>query len=119
MSVKTFIVETASIKAGYAIKNGSAEKGVVAGTADSVNLGISKGNVASEESFAVGDQIDVALIGEVCLAVAGGTVTKGLKLMSDANGKMVDGSGGTNPFAVALENAVAGETLHVVITATG
>ncbi len=119
MAVKTFLVETAAIKAGYAIKNGAAEKGVVIGSDDSANLGVAKGNVAAEESFAVGEQIDVALIGEEVLCIAGGAITKGLKCKSDANGKFADVGAGTNPTVLALEAAAADETFVAVVIAQG
>lgn len=115
--VKTRVIETAAIKAGYAVKKGSAEKGVVVATTDSENIGILKGNSITEE-FAVGAHAGVALVGEVCLAILGQTVTAGQNLSSASDGRMnVMGSSLiTQRIAVALDSGFPSEAIEVVVT---
>jgi len=118
MSCKTGVVETAAIKAGYCVKKGSAEKGIVIGTADANCLGITKGNVAQEESFAVGEHASYAMIGEVTLAILGTTATAGQFLGSDSAGKLAVMGVSTlaKRVAIALDNGYPDEAIEVVVT---
>ena len=119
MAKITFIGEGGAIGAGKAVKDGTAELGVVVGTDDSANLGVAIGNVEAGESFAVGEQIGVAMLGEEVPCLAGGTVTKGMKCKSNASGTFEDVGAGSNPSVLALENAVSGEVFRGLVIANG
>lgn len=118
MSIKTGVVETAAIKAGYCVKKGSAEKGVVIATANADCLGVSKGNVNQEESFAVGEHLSFAMIGEVTLAVLGTTVTAGQFVGADSAGKIAVMGVSTQAkrVGIALANGYPGEAVEIVVT---
>lgn len=117
----TGIVETTAIKAGYCVKKGTAERGVVIAGAGEKCIGITKGNVVAEESFAVGEQVGVNVDG-FGIGIAGATITAFQDLKSDSAGKLIPiTTGGTSisavqRVAIARENALAGQSFRLRVT---
>lgn len=110
------VIETAAIKAGYCVKKGTANKGIVVATAGSQNLGILKGAVVEGESYAVGEHASFAMVGEVTLAILGATVTAGQSLMSASDGRLeVLGTSVQARAAVAIDGGVPGEAVEVLV----
>ena len=74
---------------------------------------------ASTLHAANGDQCRIFGDGDVCLLVAGGAITAGIQVKSDADGKgvVIATTGATlqNIGAVALEDAASGESFQVQI----
>ena len=117
----TGVVETSAIKAGYCVKKGTAEQGVVIGTAGAKCLGISNSDgVIGEESFAVGEHISIN-IGDIQLAIAGATILSGQDLKSTSAGTLEPiTDGGTSisavqRVAIAYSNAMSGEQVKVKV----
>jgi hypothetical protein len=78
--------EGGALTRGFGVQQGTAEdQAKVSGAATKV-LG-----VVDESTAAAGDPVGVVLFGE-CIAIAGGLVTAGMPLKTDANGKFVDAS---------------------------
>lgn len=86
---------------GKAVKY--ADGAIVLAGANEAVLGV--GIMTNDENIAVGADVDIQIkdIGLVC---AGGKITKGAELASDANGKFVAASAGY-VAAIALEDAAA------------
>jgi len=116
----TGIVETATVKAGYCVKKGTAEKGVVIAGAGEKCVGVTKGNVQAEESYAVGEQVGVNVSG-FGIGIAGSTILSLQDLKADSAGKLVPiTDGGTSisavqRVAVSLENALAGQSFRLMV----
>ena len=116
----TGIVETSAVKAGYCVKKGTAEKGVVIAGAGEKCIGITKGQVLAEESFAVAEQVGIN-VGGFGIAIAGSSILSYQDLKSDSAGKLVPiTAGGTSisaipRVAVSLENALAGQAFRIQV----
>jgi hypothetical protein len=98
------------------VKFGSSDREVVqAAAATDLIVGV----VISPEVRASGDRVDVALAGVVEVDM-GGTVTRGVKVTSDANGKGVAAApaGGTNNHVVgfAMVTTASGDIAEVMIS---
>ncbi len=116
----TGLVETASVKAGYCVKKGSAENGVVIAGAGEKCVGVTKGNVQAEEAFAVAEQVGIN-VGGFGIGIAGSTILSRQDLKADSAGKLVPiTDGGTSVSAVqrvsvSLENALAGQSFRMQV----
>lgn len=116
MATRTGVIEGAAIKAGLCVKKGTAEKGIVVATEGDQCLGILKGAVIEEESFAVAEHASFAMAGEVCLSIAGATITAGQSLMSTSTGTLKPlGTSVQARAAVALTGANPTENLEVLV----
>jgi hypothetical protein len=105
----------ASVTPNRLVKIGSADQTVILGTAATERfVGVSAQSITT----ASGDRVDV-VTGGVYEVVAGGSVTRGNPVTSDANGAGVAAapSAGTNNGIVgwALESAAAGDLFAVLI----
>lgn len=105
----------ASVTPNRLVKIGAADQTVILSTAASdKSIGVSAPLITT----ATGAVVDVA-IGGVAEVIAGGTVTRGDRITSDANGAGVTAApaAGTNNFVVgiALESAVSGDVFSVLL----
>ena len=73
--------------------------------------------LATTDAVAAGDEIDVQ-IKDIGYWMAGGTITKGAMLKTDATGKAVVAAAGDVVFAVALEDGTSGQPCKVMICHT-
>lgn len=106
----------AAIEAGRIVKFAAADNEVQkSAAATDISLG-----VAANENFDVasGETVDV-VVGGVCRVKAGGTITRGALLVSDANGKAVVAApaAGTNNQIIgrALAAAVLDDLVDVLV----
>lgn len=105
----------ASVTPNRLVKLGAADQTVILSTsASDKSIGVSSPLITA----ATGAVVDVA-IGGVAEVIAGGTVTRGDRITSDANGAGVTAApaAGTNNFVVgiALESAVSGDVFSVLL----
>ena len=105
----------ASVTPNRLVKLGAADQTVILSTAAAdKSIGVSSPNITTS----TGDRVDV-IVGGVAEVVSGGTVTRGDRITSDANGAGVTAApaAGTNNFCVgiALDSAVSGDIFSVLI----
>lgn len=109
---KTFTAE-AVIAKNTIVKLGTATDGVLPAVGNT-NFLI---GIATEAAAAIGDRIDVQVMG-IAEVIAGGNVTKGHEMTSDANAQAVEGTGATAKqyaIGVAFDSGVAGDVIPLMI----
>jgi hypothetical protein len=99
----------AIIPPGTAVKF-SASNTVVPSVGGDSMIGITVPQLTAQ----VGDRVDVVLIG-IADAAAGGVVTRGDLVTSDATGRMITAVAPARVLGKALESAVAGDIFPVVL----
>lgn len=65
--------------------------------------------------YCEGDSVDVYMTGERTEVEAGGTFSKGDAITANANGKAVKATSASNIIAVALDNAIEGDIVPVIV----
>jgi hypothetical protein len=101
---------------------------VIQNAADStISIGISQQGTkvaptdgASTLAASVDQQLEVHIIGDMCMLQLGGTVVVGDSLTSDADGKgVVQNAAADNVGAIALSSGVLDEKIFVLVTSPG
>ncbi len=87
------------------------EDGITTAQAKSDNLI----GIAGTLGYCEGDTADVYMTGERVEVVAGGAFSKGDMLTSDAQGKAVKADNTSNIVAIALDDAVEGDIVNVIV----
>ena len=100
---------TTTIAKGLLLKMGAADNSLVVTTATSEEI-IS----VTTEAVVSGDVSKCPLPGDVVMAKAGGTVTRGLRQMFVTGGKCTDVSGAVRTAGIALASAVDGDTFPLL-----
>ena len=95
---------------GKAVKFSSGQ--FVLGTAADAVVGIVP--ITNDQSLEQGDPIDIVWK-DMVLALAGGTITAGDVLASDANGALVKASVSGGTIGVAMEDAASGQYFHMIV----
>lgn len=121
MSVLNFVVETAAIGPGLAVKKGTAANGVVIAGAGEQSVGVSKQSTPeATDTTGVGDHVSVAAAGEKTKVLINGTLAMGADVAPDAAGKAVAiGSTAGNKYfrlGYLAEGGVAGELVDIIVT---
>lgn len=99
-----------SIAAGQPCKIGSADKTVIKATANTdIIVGISLVSAAADEQVPLQDD-------GIAKLQAGGTITRGDRVMWVATGKVVTATSGRPVIGYALESAVSGDWFAVQLT---
>lgn len=109
--IQAFLADGA-IALGKAVKVGSDNKHVAAGSANtSLCLGICQGAVTTAE-----DQVEIALPGGGAKALAGESISAGKMLVSHTDGSLVQANAsGDRIIAMAMEDASAGDIFAVEV----
>lgn len=97
---------------GKAIKFDSNGKLVLASTAGEAFMGV--GIVTNDEAIAAGQDIDVQ-VKDMGLGLAGGAISAGDALATDANGKLVTATAGDFAVGFALADATSGSYVRLQI----
>lgn len=104
----------APAKIDTAITSGYVVNFLQAGITD-VAIGVFK-RTSMEGTFALLDVVEVALFGgPVMWLLANATITPGLTVYQDTNGLVVGSGGGAKSRGIALDYAVAGQVLRVLL----
>ena len=82
---------------------------VLASVAGEAVMGV--GIITNSENLASGDDV-VVQIKDIGLAMAGGAITKGAEIATDANAKAVAATAGDFVIGIALEAAASGEMFY-------
>lgn len=85
----------------------------ISGTSTKAPPGISGSSTNHAEQ---GDPCEVFSIGDICLLTLGGSVTRGDRLTSDANGAGVTAATTNEYGAIALESGSSGELIRVQVS---
>jgi len=102
----------ATIAARRIVKFGAADGAVIqAAAATDKLIGIS-----SDLGTATGERQDVFMIGNVAEVDAGGTITRGDSVTSDASGKAVTATTGQVAVGKAEVSAVSGDVMTVIVS---
>lgn len=106
---KTYCAD-AAIEENRFVKLGSSDKHVAKSAAAEKAIGVNM-----SENVQTGDDCEIAHLGGGALIKAAGAITRGDSIKSDANGQAVVAASGEWAPGIAMESAVAGDVINILL----